>query len=80
MEAPSSSEMLGRYSMGNATALISEPQQVISYQVVAELCNLNGFHFNGFSLLIINEIQKEQVCTQQQNSNLLLCFIILQCN
>ena len=76
MEAPSSSEMLGRYSMGNATALISEPQQVISYQVVADLCNLNGLHFNGFSLVIINEIQKEQVCMQQQNSNAYMYFCV----
>ena len=62
MEAPTTSEMMGRYSMGNSTALVmSEIQPTISYKKVSELCNTNGLHFNGFSLLTINKLQEEQV-------------------
>ena len=62
MEAPTTSEMMGRYSMGNSTALVmSEIQPTISYEKVSELCNTNDLHFNGFSLLTINKLQEEQV-------------------
>ena len=61
MEAPTTSEMMGRYSMGNSTALVmSKIQPTISYQKVSEL-NTNGLQFNGFSLLTINKLQEEQV-------------------
>ena len=61
VEARSSSEMLGHYSLGNATALISELQSLISYQVVPELCSSSKLHFTGFSFVIINELQSEEV-------------------
>ena len=65
VEAPSSSEILGRYSMGNSTALMLEKQPAITYQMVSELCNSNGLHFNGFSFVTINELQTEQVANNK---------------
>ena len=40
---------------------MSEILPTISYEKVSELCNTNGLHFNGFSLLTINKLQEEQV-------------------
>ena len=73
METPSTSEMIGRFTMGNATALITEQPSSLTFQMIAELCNSNGLHFNGFSLLIINELQKEQV--HNINCNVKMCLL-----
>ena len=69
--------------MGNSTALVmSEIQPTISYEIVSEVCNTNGFHFNGFSLLTINKLQEEQVTILYLKSirDIVIVSYFFQCN
>lgn len=70
--------MLGQYSMKNSTALTSELQLAITYWMVSELCNSNSLHFNGFNFVIINELQRAQVCNNKPGILTHVLFFAMQ--
>lgn len=63
VDAPSTSELLGRYSMGNSSAIMMQQHTSLDYGTVTDLCTSNGLNCNGLTLVTINIIQEEEVIT-----------------
>ena len=61
VDAPSTSELLGRYSMGNSSAIMMQQHTSLVYGTVTDLCTSNGLNCNGLTLVTINIIQDEEV-------------------
>lgn len=61
VDAPPTSELLGRYSVGNSSAMMMQHHTSLDYSTVTDLCTSNGLNCNGFSLVTINVLQKEEV-------------------